>query len=275
MARAKTKGQGWFGESRRHSAAAKDGWKGRARIRTRTTTTTSPQLGPGNADVETIHAQRSKFSQQMDYKFNAQHTYSKFDPQGRALWAKAPNRNDIEGLDTVREKVEIELTPDSEKEKKPKKKPEEKEESHQQTEPTLEDSMFVGLKKQRNRPDVRIQGPEDVARFIRQKKDNDSEYTRILHLDTKNQIVGVQKISISTGSLHLTDSGELVKSAVLDNSAGVIIVHNHPSGRPEFSTTDRQVHRTLKGTFKTVGIDVLDTIVVGKEGYRSLISEGL
>jgi hypothetical protein len=120
---AKTKGQGWFGEIRRHSAAAKEGWKSRTRT---TTTTNSPQIGPGSADVETIHAQRSKFSQQMDYKFNAQHTYSKFDPQGRALWAKMPNRTDIEGLDTIPGKGEIEPKPEPEKdkEKKPTKIPE-------------------------------------------------------------------------------------------------------------------------------------------------------
>jgi hypothetical protein len=171
MARARTKtnrrGKGWFGERRRHSSAAKDGWKGRVRT---TTTTNKPQIDLGPVDVETIHAKRSKFSQQMDYKFNANHTYSKFDPQGRAIWAKAPNRNDIEGLDTIPGKGEIEQDP--EKEKKPKKKPEEKEGSHPHPDPEHDDFF-------KNYPEEKITIPHDYDDDDMKLMDRASHYRTV------------------------------------------------------------------------------------------------
>jgi len=66
-----------------------------------------------------------------------------------------------------------------------------------------------------------------------------------------------------------------LKGAILNNSAAVIFLHNHPSGNPEPSNADREVHGRLKEAFKTVGIDLLDSIVIGKDGYRSLKEEEL
>lgn len=139
----------------------------------------------------------------------------------------------------------------------------------------LEDSMQVELKKLRKRPKASIRRPEDAVDFMRHMEDYDRERAKILHLDTKNQIVGVE--NISTGSLNasIVHPREALKGAILNNSAAVIFLHNHPSGYPEPSNADREVHGKLKEAFKTVGIDLLDSIVIGKDGYRSLKEEGL
>jgi DNA repair protein RadC len=133
----------------------------------------------------------------------------------------------------------------------------------------LEDSMQVELKKLRKRPKASIRRPEDAVNFMRHMEDYDRERTKILHLDTKNQIVGVE--NISTGSLNasIVHPREALKGAILNNSAAVIFLHNHPSGNPEPSNADWEVHGRLKEAFKTADIDLLDSIEIGKDGYRS------
>ena len=142
-------------------------------------------------------------------------------------------------------------------------------------EKSLKDSMMVELRKLRKSPMVKIGAPLDVVDFLRHMEDYDRERAKILHLNTKNHIVGVE--NISTGSLNasIVHPREAVKGAILNNSAAVIFVHNHPSGNPEPSNEDREVHKKLKAAFGTVGIDLLDSIVIGKDGYRSLREEGM
>lgn len=148
--------------------------------------------------------------------------------------------------------------------------PEKRKEDH-----GLPDTMRVELKKLRKPPKVKIGGPEDVAQFMRNVADYDRESAKILHLDTKNQVVGVE--NISTGSLNasIVHPREAVKGAILNNSNAVIFVHNHPSGNPEPSVEDLSIHKKLKEAFGTVGIDLLDSMVIGKDGHVSLRERGL
>lgn len=151
----------------------------------------------------------------------------------------------------------------------------EPEKQQAKSESELPDTMRVELKKLRKPPKVKIGGPEDVAQFMKHVADYDRESAKILHLDTKNQIVGVE--NISTGSLNasIVHPREAVKGAILNNSNAVIFVHNHPSGNPEPSVEDMNIHRTLKEAFGTVGIDLLDSMVIGKDGHVSLRERGL
>lgn len=148
--------------------------------------------------------------------------------------------------------------------------PEKRKEDH-----GLPDTMRVELRKFRKPPMAKIGGPNDVAQFMRHVADYDRESAKILHLDTKNQIVGVE--NVSTGSLNasIVHPREAVKGAILNNSNAVIFVHNHPSGNPEPSIEDMNIHKKLKEAFGTVGIDLLDSMIIGKDGHISLRERGL
>lgn len=139
----------------------------------------------------------------------------------------------------------------------------------------LPDTIRVELKKLRAPPMVQIKRPDDIVQFMKHVEDYDRESAKLLHLDTKGQIVGVE--NISTGSLNasIVHPREAVKGAILNNSNAAIFVHNHPSGNPEPSSADIDVTKTLKNAFKTVGIGLLDSIVIGKDGYVSLKEKGL
>ncbi|MGD0843715.1 MAG: JAB domain-containing protein [Geobacteraceae bacterium] len=69
--------------------------------------------------------------------------------------------------------------------------------------------------------------------------------------------------------------GEVFAEAISDRAAGIIFVHNHPSGNIEPSEEDFAVTERLVSIAMIMGIDVIDHIIVGKNGHFSFQSEGL
>ena len=63
--------------------------------------------------------------------------------------------------------------------------------------------------------------------------------------------------------------------AIADRAAGIIIAHNHPSGTLFASRADMQITDRLKEVSKLVGIELLDHVILAKEGYYSFSDEGL
>ena len=61
----------------------------------------------------------------------------------------------------------------------------------------------------------------------------------------------------------------MVKQALANNAAAVILVHNHPSGDPEPSDADKRITQHLKEALGLVDVRVIDHIVVGSEGCSS------
>ncbi len=137
------------------------------------------------------------------------------------------------------------------------------------------DTFKVQLVPLRAAPTAKISRPEDVAGLVREMEDYDRESAKIIHLDTKNQVMGVETISIGSLSASIVHPRETVKGAILNNSANVIFLHNHPSGVCEPSNEDVQITGILKEAFETVGITLLDSVIVGKGCYYSLRETGL
>ncbi len=136
------------------------------------------------------------------------------------------------------------------------------------------DTHRVELKKIRDVPTVKLQGPEDVVKFVREMEDYDRERFKVIFLDNKNRIIGVENISEGTINAALIHPREAVKGAVLANASGVILIHNHPSGIPGPSREDDLIVPRLLEGFRLLGIDVTDALIVGKEGYYSYKEAG-
>jgi DNA repair protein RadC len=88
-------------------------------------------------------------------------------------------------------------------------------------------------------------------------------------------LIGVR--TVYKGSLNSSQVrvGELFKSAIRENAASIIIVHNHPSGDPTPSPDDVAVTRSIVQAGKLIDIDVLDHLVVGGYRFISLKERGL
>jgi DNA repair protein RadC len=107
-------------------------------------------------------------------------------------------------------------------------------------------------------------------RFARLVADGKQEEFHIVTLDTKNQVIDSHLITIGTLDASLVHPREVFRAAIKDAASSIILVHNHPSGDPTPSREDVQVTDRLTECGKTLGIDVLDHIVVGKGGSVSI-----
>jgi len=131
------------------------------------------------------------------------------------------------------------------------------------------DTHRIELQQLRETPTTKITEDIDVVKLMKEMKDYEREHYKILHLDTKNRVVGIETISIGTLNSSLVHPREVVKGAILNNSNSVILIHNHPSGDCTPSPEDKNVATNLNNAFDLLGIKVLDHIVIGRECYSS------
>ena len=116
---------------------------------------------------------------------------------------------------------------------------------------------------------------EDVASiYMPRFADKKREQFQVVMLDRKNRLMGEE--SVSKGSLDgsMAHPREVFNMAIRESAAAIICVHNHPSGDPQPSPEDRALTRRLLDAGETIGIPVLDHIIVGRNCYVSFKDEG-
>jgi DNA repair protein RadC len=104
--------------------------------------------------------------------------------------------------------------------------------------------------------------------------DMDREVMVSILLDTKNVPLGVNLVSIGDLNSAVVHPREVFKPAILASARGLVLAHNHPSGDPGPSSEDRQLTIRLKQSADILGINLLDHIIVGREGYHSMRDSG-
>ncbi|WP_028561858.1 RadC family protein [Paenibacillus pinihumi] len=120
-----------------------------------------------------------------------------------------------------------------------------------------------------------IRSPKDAADYMmEQLRYLKKEHFVCLFLDTKNQVIAEETLSVGTLNASLVHPREVFRAAIKCSSASIICVHNHPSGNPAPSPEDIQMTKRLVEAGELVGIDVLDHIVIGDLQYVSLKEQG-
>lgn len=125
-------------------------------------------------------------------------------------------------------------------------------------------------------PHIRITG-SDIAAEVATKfiGDEDREVFFVMCLNTKNEVVAVHRCHVGHLNSSLVHPREVFKSAILNNSASIIVAHQHPSGDVSPSEADKQVSRRLKDAGEILGIELLDSLIVNHRGcYYSLREKG-
>lgn len=100
------------------------------------------------------------------------------------------------------------------------------------------------------------------------------EVFAVLFLDSQHRVIKFEELFHGTLDAASVYPREVVKAALACNAAAVILVHNHPSGLPEPSRSDRSLTETLRAALATVEICVLDHLVIGTEGRVSMAERG-
>ncbi|MEK3900048.1 JAB domain-containing protein [Paenibacillus sp. FSL R7-0179] len=125
-------------------------------------------------------------------------------------------------------------------------------------------------------PERRIRKPEDAAELFRQFiGDYDRECLCLLTLNTKNEPLALQIVSIGTLNASLVHPREFYKICILSNAASVMCAHNHPSGDPLPSREDIEITERLRDSGTLLGIDFIDHLVLGSGQFVSMKERGL
>jgi DNA repair protein RadC len=125
-------------------------------------------------------------------------------------------------------------------------------------------------------PPERIRGPVDVQRFYASRlRDLAVEEFHVLALGSQSQILADLLITRGILNSSLVHPREVFRAAIAEAAAGIIVVHNHPSGDPTPSADDRAVTRQLVDAGRLLDVPVYDHVVVGGERYVSFAEAGL
>lgn len=134
----------------------------------------------------------------------------------------------------------------------------------------IEEKLFEESESARRKNCESITSPDKLHELVRSRINQFSkEHFFVVSLDTRNNLIGIDEISVGTLTASLVHPRETFESAIKRHAAKIIISHNHPSGETEPSDDDIKITRRLAEAGKIMGIEVLDHIIVTKTSYLS------
>jgi len=106
-------------------------------------------------------------------------------------------------------------------------------------------------------------------------RDLKKEVFKVIYLNSRNQIIETADLFQGTVNSSAISPRQVIEGAIKHNAVSLIFAHNHPSGNPGPSQSDREVTRDLVYAAGVMQIKVLDHIIIGDNTYFSFAGEGL
>ncbi len=97
----------------------------------------------------------------------------------------------------------------------------------------------------------------------------------VLYLSRSNKIIDKERISIGGTTGTIIDVKIILKHGIEKLACGIILIHNHPSGNIQPSTSDKSITSKIKEAGKLTDISVLDHVIIGDKKYYSFADEGI
>ncbi|MCI9142735.1 MAG: DNA repair protein RadC [Lachnospiraceae bacterium] len=114
-----------------------------------------------------------------------------------------------------------------------------------------------------------------AAYFMEKLRHRDTECVVLVCLDAKGQMICERKLSEGSVNMSLISPREIFLAALESRAVNILLVHNHPSGDPTPSRSDRDLTCNVKEAGDSMGIPLLDHIVIGDNRYVSFKEAGL
>ncbi len=125
---------------------------------------------------------------------------------------------------------------------------------------------------------VRVTSASDLADVVKAVIGEDMNVVEnfvLVTLDGASKVIRAEMVYRGTLNQSLVHPRDIFRLALIDNAAGILIAHNHPSGTLEASRSDIQITTRLKEVSKMVGIELLDHLIMSESGFYSMSDEGL
>lgn len=135
-------------------------------------------------------------------------------------------------------------------------------------------AVIQRIEQERKKQIQSIARPKDVVVYCADMQDLQQEEFRVLFLNTKNRILGQKRIFLGTVNSSLVSAREVFHAAVQNMATNIILLHNHPSGDPTPSREDQESTKQLVLAGKILNIQVIDHVIIGRNGYCSLKEKG-
>jgi len=123
-------------------------------------------------------------------------------------------------------------------------------------------------------PDIRVTRPEDILPLVAHLKQKRQEHFICVTLNGAGEILGNRTITVGLLNHSLVHPREVFADAITDRAASIICIHNHPSGTLEPSSQDIAITNQLKDAGSLIGIQLIDHIIVSKNGHVSMREQG-
>ena len=120
------------------------------------------------------------------------------------------------------------------------------------------------------------QSPKEVFDYLcYSMRDLKNEVFKVIYLNTRNQIIDTADLFEGTLDSTPIRPREIVQSSIKHSATRMIFAHNHPTGDPTPSKSDKQLTRDLVFMGMILEIKVLDHIIIGENRYFSFADEGM
>lgn len=113
--------------------------------------------------------------------------------------------------------------------------------------------------------------PKDVWERMEDIRGSKKEHFVVFYLDSRNQEIQREIISVGTLNESLVHPREVFEGAIKHNAAGIILAHNHPSGDTEPSEADIEITKKLIHAGKILDIKIISHVIITRTSYADLL----
>jgi DNA repair protein RadC len=111
----------------------------------------------------------------------------------------------------------------------------------------------------------------EVFEYVRTTVEGlDREHFCILLLNSRNQVIGKEVVSVGSLDASIVHPREIFKNSIKRSAASIVLVHNHPSGDPTPSDDDLEITKRLVEAGRILGIHVMDHVVIARASFVSM-----
>lgn len=118
--------------------------------------------------------------------------------------------------------------------------------------------------------------PESIADYFMERLRHDGqENVWCLLLDTRNNVIGEERLARGTVSASVISTRDIFLSALRFRAVNFVLIHNHPSGDPTPSEADYMLTEKARKAGELLDIHLLDHIIIGDRCYMSFLENHL
>ena len=123
----------------------------------------------------------------------------------------------------------------------------------------------------------KLYGADDASKHfsILFSEDKAREHFGVIYLNGKNAVISSEILFTGTLTTAAVYPREIIKRALEENAAAILVGHNHPSGNKNPSQDDLQITKKIKSACQTIDISLHDHLIVTSEGFYSFSDHGV